>query len=264
MQSAFPRAFNILTGGPVTKTAICVPHPDDEVIGASSLLMSLGARAFVIYITDGAPKLERDGYNRILYAEIRRREAEQVLRFCGIPLQNAFWLNLSDQQVSFDLAKLAAEIRGAVLQIKPDVIVAPPYEGGHPDHDSTALATAFVCTRVHGCRRLELLSYHNCGGRIETDRFLVPLTQVPEQRVLLTNEESSRKAAMFALYTSQREVLRHFPIGEERFRVAPEYNFLEPPHTGTLYYELFPWGIKGSQWRKHARIFLQNSEDLFR
>jgi N-acetylglucosamine malate deacetylase 2 len=260
MQNQPLEALNILASNPVGKVAICAPHPDDEVIGASSLLLSLRDHAFVFYLTDGAPNyLLQDDYDPGQYAKVRRREAEQVLSFCGIPLQNAFWLNLSDQRASYELNRLTAEIRRIVLEVRPDVIVTPPYEGGHPDHDSAALATAVACAAEGSPQHLEMLSYHSRGGRLECDRFLPPPNEVPQRRVLLSPEECSRKAVLFALYASQREVLHNFPIGEELFRVAPDYYFLEPPHPGKLYYDFFSWGIDGSNWRERARMFLQNS-----
>lgn len=109
-----------------------------------------------------------------------------------------------------------------------------------------------------------MLSYHNRGGSLECDRFLPPRRDVPERHVHLTWRERSLKAALFAIYASQREVLQNFPISEERFRAAPDYNFLEPPHAGTLYYDLFSWGIDSSHWRERARMFLENSAELFR
>jgi len=264
MQSTALESLKTLAGDSIKKVAICAAHPDDEVIGASSVLMSLHEQVFIFYITDGAPNLIKNGYDSRHYAEIRRREAQQILSFCGIPRQNAFWLNLPDQRSAYELRRLTTEIRRLVSEIKPDVIVAPAYEGGHPDHDSTALATAIACAEDSSPRRLEMLSYHNQNGCMECDKFLVPPRAVPERHVILNLEECSRKRILFAIYVSQQEVLRNFPVGEERFRVAPDYDFLQPPHAGTLYYDLFPWGITASRWRERARMFLQNSAELFR
>jgi N-acetylglucosamine malate deacetylase 2 len=264
MQSTSAEALKILAGDPVKTVAIFAPHPDDEVIGASSLLMMLREQAFVLYITDGAPNLVREGYDRVRYAELRRQEAEEILRFCDIPKQHAIWLNLPDQGASYNLHRWTAEIRRVISEVKPNVIVTPSYEGGHPDHDSTALATAVACAKQGSPRRLEMLCYHSRGRHLECDRFLPPPRNVPECRIRLTLRQRYIKAALFNIYASQREILRNSPTNEERFRVAPEYKFLEPPHAGKLYYELFSWGIDGSHWRERARMFLQNSVELFR
>lgn len=147
MQSTSVEAVRTLAGEPIRTVAICAPHPDDEVIGASSLLLALRKQAFVLYITNGAPDRTQDAYDYACYAEVRRREAEHVLSFCGIPQQHAIWLDLFDQRASYNLSLLTAEITRVISEVKPDVIVTPSYEGGHPDHDSTALATAVACAK---------------------------------------------------------------------------------------------------------------------
>jgi hypothetical protein len=58
-------------------------------------------------------------------------------------------------------------------------------------------------------------------------------------------------------YPTQRHVLGSFPLDVERFRVAPAYDFLQPPHDGRLYYERFRWGVSGAQWSELARSALQ-------
>ncbi|OLE88653.1 MAG: hypothetical protein AUG08_07550 [Acidobacteria bacterium 13_1_20CM_2_55_15] len=55
-------------------------------------------------------------------------------------------------------------------------------------------------------------------------------------------------------------MLADFPMDAERFRVAPPYNFREPPHEGSLYYEQFDWGVKGEQWRRFAAAALSELE----
>ncbi len=282
MQSTRWEILRVLAGRPVERLVIVAPHPDDEVIGASSFLPLLRERAFVIYVTQGAPGFGQNDRKvlattlagsksgalkkRISSAKsiidpkhnamIRRQEAKEVLSFCEIPLHNAFWLNFSDQRVSYELDRFVAELGRVLSHIKPDAILTPPYEGGHPDHDSAALGVASVCAQTGACRRVEMLSYHNRNGRLEFGRFLASAGPTREHHIILSEEERSRKAAMFSIYASQREVLRNFPINEERFRIAPDYNFLEPPHSGPLYYDFFHWGIDGSHWRERARSFL--------
>jgi len=57
---------------------------------------------------------------------------------------------------------------------------------------------------------------------------------------------------MFAAYASQRRVLDGFVINQERFRIAPEYDFSCPPHKGKLWYECMAWPTTGQQWRATA------------
>jgi N-acetylglucosamine malate deacetylase 2 len=239
-------------------TVIFAPHPDDEVIGASTLLGRLAKKVFVVYVTNGAPETTAEGYDRLAYVSVRRREAEAVLRSCAIPIDNALWLDVPDQQTSFRLRYLAETFRDFLEGHRPAFVVGPSYEGGHPDHDSTALALAVACSALrHPPTRLEMLSYHHRNQQFETDRFLTDPPGIRQQRVALDESARRRKQALFDLYTSQREVLKFFPIAHECFREAPDYDFLQPPGSDPLYYEFFEWGINGQGWREQARALLK-------
>jgi hypothetical protein len=47
--------------------------------------------------------------------------------------------------------------------------------------------------------------------------------------------------------------LINFPVGVERFRYAPSYDFTRPPHDGRLFYEEQNWGVSGKEWCRLAR-----------
>ena len=61
---------------------------------------------------------------------------------------------------------------------------------------------------------------------------------------------------MVACHATQARVLAPFPLGPERFRSAPRYDFSRPPHPGPLHYERADsgatWGIDGARWRAEA------------
>ncbi len=63
---------------------------------------------------------------------------------------------------------------------------------------------------------------------------------------------ASRKQRMIDCFATQRWLLEQFDLSTERFRVAPEYDFREPPHPGELHYETLGWGIAGAEWRRAA------------
>ena len=85
-----------------------------------------------------------------------------------------------------------------------------------------------------------------------TGEFL-PRNGIEETTVVLNEEEQRRKQRMFDRFVSQREMLRHFGVTQERFRIAPSYDFTAPPHEGQLFYERFDWGMTGPRWRDLAR-----------
>ena len=57
---------------------------------------------------------------------------------------------------------------------------------------------------------------------------------------------------MVDCFTTQRWLLEQFDLSTERFRIAPAYDFREPPHPGDLHYETLGWGIAGKDWRHKA------------
>ena len=72
----------------------------------------------------------------------------------------------------------------------------------------------------------------------------------------LTAQQQANRLAMFGCFPSQAQVFRRFPLKYERWRTAPMYDFLEPPHAGTLYYETRDLGFTWIEWQTLARQFL--------
>jgi LmbE family N-acetylglucosaminyl deacetylase len=236
----------------VNRVVIVAAHPDDEVIGAGAILAYL-RDVYIIHTTDGSPRdlsdALRSGFaTREEYAEARRRELGCALSLAGIPGQKAIPLGFTDKETMHQLPELCRALAEAIARLKPDIVLTQPYEGGHPDHDSTAFA-------VHRCfpnsRRLfEMTSYHSQDGALITGSFL-PGGEPGTVREF-TQDDKLRKARMLACFRSQAAVLQYFPLLTERFRRAPRYDFTQPPHAGPLHYERLPWGITGQEWRKLA------------
>ncbi len=57
---------------------------------------------------------------------------------------------------------------------------------------------------------------------------------------------------MIDCFVTQRWMLEQFDLSTERFRIAPAYDFRQPPHPGELHYETLGWGIAGADWRREA------------
>jgi hypothetical protein len=62
---------------------------------------------------------------------------------------------------------------------------------------------------------------------------------------------------MLDCFATQRHMLCHFGVREERFRPAPAYDFTAAPHSGTLLYETFGWNWTGERWRHLAQEALR-------
>jgi LmbE family N-acetylglucosaminyl deacetylase len=241
-------------------TLVVVAHPDDEAIGAGGLLLGL-PDAVVAHVTDGAPRDERyaqsKGFQtREEYARARRREVANALSHVGITPERCRGLGYVDGEASLQLLELVSDVADLMDEVRPDMVITHPYEGGHSDHDATAFAVHLACgilrrDKVPAPVVFELTSYHNYSGTRRVFNFL-PFIGTEERAIRLTEAETNLKKRMYDEFVSQKQVLERFPIGIERFRPAPRYLFTKAPHEGLLDYERFCTLITGAQWRQNA------------
>jgi LmbE family N-acetylglucosaminyl deacetylase len=271
---ALPRASSeelldrLVTDSPAAvtppKTVIVVAHPDDEAIGAGALMRDLPG-VVVAHVTDGAPKhveaARRNGHGtREDYQRARRAEVVAALTLVGIPASRIRCLGFVDGEAALRLVEISFAVAGLLDELRPEIVLTHPYEGGHTDHDATAFAVHLACgvLRREGVPApivLELASYHNRGGRrVHADFLPWP---VPTRRVDLPPEAQTLKKRMFRFFTTQQNVLSQFPLNVERFRLAPRYIFTAPPHEGPLDYERYCTTISGAEWRANADKALQ-------
>jgi LmbE family N-acetylglucosaminyl deacetylase len=185
---------------------------------------------------------------REAYAETRRQEAFQALTHAGVWRQRVFWLEGVDQEAAFGIGNLAEQFAKLIAELRPEIVITHAYEGGHPDHDSAAVIARIAISSLRTLPLLvEMTSYHARDGRCVTGEFLDSDPCV-EVRIELSNGDRDRKQRMMDAYASQRLVLENFPIDQERLRLAPEYNFSEPPHSGKLWYEYMGWPMTSARW----------------
>jgi LmbE family N-acetylglucosaminyl deacetylase len=240
---------------------IVVAHPDDEALGAGALLTRL-AEARIVIVTDGAP---RDGMaaraagfdSNEGYRQARAAETAAALALIGrsdVPLSR---LGFADQEAIGNVPRIVPRLIEIMRAGKFRYVMTHPYEGGHPDHDATALAVhaASFLLREEGFPApmpVEMTSYHLAGGRMVFGDFLPAAGAGPVETFLLDTAEQDRKQRMLQCYTTQYRTLTEFPLDTERFRTAPSYDFLEPPHPGILAYETYMWRMDGAGWRRAA------------
>lgn len=215
----------------------------------------------IAYLTDGAPRDRRfrspdASGSREQYANLRLQEASAAMRIAGLRCDTAHCLGVVDQEAIFDVPHQTRRLAELLSDIVPDVVITHPYEGGHPDHDAAALIAMLASdlirrSRSHVPALLEMTSYHARDGQLITGTFLGPGTE--GHLVLeLRPSELLRKRLMIDSFRSQRRVLQSFTVGTELLRIAPRYDFEQPPHAGKLWYECLGWQMTGNQWRSLA------------
>ena len=236
---------------------LVVAHPDDETIAMGGQLRRF-RDALLVHITDGAPRdgedARRHGFaDCVGYAAARRRELAAALIAGEAATMRTVAIGIPDKQSFLDLAGLSRQLADLLRREQPVAVLTHAYEGGHPDHDAAAFAVQAACLIMPPEDRpaiIEMPFYHARDGKMITGRFLPRATE--EIVVVLGETDLRRKHLMAECFDTQRELLPLFDLSRECFRLAPFYDFGEPPHSGTLLYETFGWGIAGADWRRHA------------
>lgn len=228
---------------PPGRAIMVVAHPDDESVGLGGHLAALNPAA-VVCVTDGAPRrLPEAG----ALAERRRGELRAALETAGLTRGVLRMLGAPDQEAIFRCADIARGLRRIADELRPDAVFTHTYEGGHPDHDATALAVHRALAGLPGPPTTIEFAAYNASGML---RFLPdgrPAVELP-----LSEERRGLKARLVACHASQRDVLAPFPLDRECVRLAPAYDFRAPPHPGALHYERYDWGVDGPRWRALA------------
>jgi LmbE family N-acetylglucosaminyl deacetylase len=137
--------------GPVLALAA---HPDDEVIGAGSMLAWHALRGHavtVVHATDGArgDPAAREGDIRA----VRRREGQEALARLGLGAPR-HW-DLPDGDLPEHLPELTARIAEAMREIQPKTLYSFHSGEAHRDHRAVAAATAAAAAALPAdCRCL--------------------------------------------------------------------------------------------------------------
>lgn len=246
------------------RALVIVAHPDDETIGAASLLFRRW-RCRLIHVTNGAPhdpRFRPTTLSRQQYASLRRSELTRALAFAGVEGRCTSSLGVPDMAAIDWLDRIALRLAGEIGRQAPDLVVTHDYAGGHPDHDALAWAVAtasrLLQRRGHPLPPIyEMALYHGEAGQFRVGEFLPSKVGIEPVILTLSETELRRKRTMLDMFASQRETLRPFHALEaERFRrVTPDaHDFTRPPHPGPLLYERWGFPIDGERWRSLAAL----------
>jgi LmbE family N-acetylglucosaminyl deacetylase len=242
------------------RTLVIVAHPDDDILGLGARLRFVAGQVDIAYVTDGAPAAALFYHplgfeTREQYARARRAEAQRALHLAGVPEGRAHELGVVDQRALYELGRVVRAVLGLTRGLAPDVLLTHAYEGGHPDHDATACAVhaASSLLGLEGGRApvvLEFAGYYAGGADLVRGEFS-PGSGPSGVRLELDAETQQYKRALLSCHQSQAPVWQAFPLSHELFRVAPRYDFSQPPSDG-FYYDRVDWGASGSEFLRRA------------
>jgi LmbE family N-acetylglucosaminyl deacetylase len=240
--------YDLLNSGNV---AIIVAHPDDETIGCGSLLNRV-KNVKVCVLTNGIMSKQFDK-NKVRFIDIsdennRLRELEASLSIIKINQSDIFCLGFNDLALCSNLCQVILDVEKFIIEKKIKYIITHAFEGGHPDHDATAFCVRTAvnkCNVINPITVFEMPLYHFFKGKIRTQYFCDG-----NQGIVIYNDLSARiiKSKMLSVYKSQAHILKDFRILDERFRLARNYNFLELPNQGKLFYSTWNCPFTGDMW----------------
>ena len=249
MRDADRWARRLASGEPIDpRLALVVAHPDDETLWAGAALRRLRSLTLVL-VTDGAPEDMGDAHRlgfatRSEYAAARATELENAVAALDAR-PRLIRYDIADQGIAEHVAvvadRLARDCAGAAA------ILTHPYEGGHPAHDSTALAVGIAARRI-GVPVVEFACYARFGGTRVFARFVADAARPVHVRALDAADRARIERALSA-HVSQASVFGDWRPEIEQWRSAPAYDFSRPPPGEAVLYDEFGWTITGERWR---------------
>ncbi|HYG99794.1 MAG TPA: PIG-L family deacetylase [Terriglobales bacterium] len=233
------------------RTMVLVAHPDDESGGCAALLQRM-RDPIVVFATDGAPNDEffwGPFGSRESYGRVRRQEALRGLSEIGIRavhfLDDYSPTQLRDQHLHRELSAALNAAEVIVRGHRPEAILVPAYEGGHPDHDACSLI-GYLLGELYSIPVWEMPLYHRAAsGRIVCQRFLD--FDGTEVSIRYTRDEILNRSALIANYASQTDLGDFVHSRVEYFRKQRAYDYTKPPHDGVMNYEEWGWPITAAE-----------------
>jgi N-acetylglucosamine malate deacetylase 2 len=240
------------------RVCLVVAHPDDETAGLGGQLHRLrGLR--VIHSTDGAPRRGPDladrGFTRAEdYAQARRRELEAAMALAGIKPERLECLWIPDQEAAHQMGRLTDELVRRLQDWRIQQVITLAYEGGHPDHDATAFCVHRACRRLPEAPEIYEFPLYHQGPEGEALQVFVPMAATEEVELPLDDDQRARKREMLAAHQTQARALSVMKrMDRELIRRAPDYDFLQLPNAGRLFYLNYDWGLDGPLWLQRVR-----------
>ncbi|MGH9486294.1 MAG: PIG-L deacetylase family protein [Terriglobales bacterium] len=231
-------------------------HPDDEAIGAMGYTLATGAAARIVFLTDGAPAARFRPPQFTVRRQYRRlRKAEARLAWRGFAHVRLGFAPFPDQALALHLDAAAAWLERQIAPAMPELVLAPAFEGGHPDHDAANVLAA-VIARPLGIPVWEYALYTARDGAILRQCF----PDAPQWTRQLSPALALAKQRALGAYVSQRGTLAAFDCAREALRPLPAYDYSRPPGRGPTVYEMWGWPWRAAGLARRFAAFLASRQ----
>jgi LmbE family N-acetylglucosaminyl deacetylase len=128
----------------MSRQLVVAPHPDDEVLGCSSVLY--GSSVTVVHVTDGVPPWTAGAERERLETQ---RGAESSDAWAALSSRvHRIQLGFPDLTAWQAVPDVADSLATAITVVEPEEVYLPAYQAGHPDHDASCLAGLLARQRV--------------------------------------------------------------------------------------------------------------------
>lgn len=225
-------------------------RPGDVVQGASWLLRR-SPGAHVVHVVDEAPRILTVGPGGRLPPRVPSSEEESLraLALAGLAREQLLSLGARAQQASLSLVPLTECLMALLKALRPALLVGPPYTGVEPDDDATAFISHAAVALMARAGRTPPMLVEVAESFLTTPRAPLALT------VSFTEADRAAKQRMLACHGSRADEWRSLLPRQERYRLAPHYDFTRPAREGPRPGE--GRDDSGTPWRSLARRALE-------
>jgi LmbE family N-acetylglucosaminyl deacetylase len=133
----------------MSRVAVLAPHPDDEVLGCTSVLVEHDT--VVVHVTAGVPP-NVTGDDAIVLAAAREREAHDACAKLSARVERFVTLDVRDQEVWCRAGEVAGALAVLLPSLGVDAVYTPALQSGHPDHDGLYVAAQIARTLIDDLR----------------------------------------------------------------------------------------------------------------
>jgi LmbE family N-acetylglucosaminyl deacetylase len=231
-------------------------HEDDELDVAAKIVTDMrdGKEVYCAWVTDGS----KGGAT----AEVREKESRAVMEYLKVPADHLFYLGYPDQGAFEHLKEIIADLSKIADKINPASIMSHAYEGGNIDHDSVSFVSSAVAKK-RGIVHYEFPDSNVYQGKTQIFVFL-PDGKSPTLYVPLDAALYNTKMHLLKMYPSQQGSMssyewsvdkKHLKKFGEPYRVAPDYDYMQPPAAELRYIATSKGLRKFDDWLKKMKEF---------